>query len=277
MKLYKDKASEEAAKKRRIDNQEKYAQENYVGIEEMGDELQKLIEENNKLFKKYVKLHNTEAKLDEVESELDKVVSNIEKLLTVLSIKLTNTVGHALNANSTKFIKKVIAFMDKLGLSDKPIHSEIIRVVSKRIVTGGLYEMALVTAALNGDLEFAKEIFKLTEKNKDRKNIFDAIYRLDSSFRFYGDFGQMTKIYNVERIAFEALVSGHKEVYEFLNSKAEIQSKMIEDFINPQYGRSGLSEKETMNLVNIRPEFIEYILETAEHLLPQTVKDVFIF
>ncbi len=43
MKLYKDKATEVAAKKRIIDNQEKYAQENYVGVEEMGDELQELI------------------------------------------------------------------------------------------------------------------------------------------------------------------------------------------------------------------------------------------
>jgi hypothetical protein len=277
MELYKDKATKEAAQKKRVDRQEKYAKENYAGVEEMGDQLLELIEYHDELFKKYVKLHREEAETDEIESDLDEVVSQMETLLTVLSIKLTNSTGHALNAKSTKYIKKIISFMDKLGISDKPIHSGIIRVVSKRIGNGGLYEMALVVAALNNDLEFAKEIFRLAEKNKNRKNIFEDIYRMDYSFRSYGDFSQMSKIYNIERIAFEALVSGHKDVYEFLNSKAELQPKFIEQFINPQYGRSGLLEEEAMNLVNIKPEFLEFILEKAEYLLPQSVKDMFIF
>jgi len=263
--------------KKRVDRQEKFAEENFAGLPEMGEKFKNLLLEYNKTFDDFVKLNKKDTNFDVVKNDLTEIVKNIETVLTVFSIKLTNTVGHALNASSTKYIKKVISFMDKYGLSDAPIHSGIIKVVSKRVGNGGLYEMSLVVAAINNDLEFAKEIFKLVEKNKNRENVLEDIYRMDYSLEKYGDFSKMTRIYDLERIAFEALVHGHKEVYEFLNSKAEIKEKMIKDFITPMFGRSSLSDVEAMNLVTIRPEFIDYIADNSPDLLPSTVRDMFIF
>lgn len=263
--------------KKTIDRQEQFAQDNYDGIQDMVKELHQLIKQDDKNFKEYVKLDNAGRDTSEIKAVIQDNTSQIETILTVLSIKLTNTVGHALTAKSTKMIKKVVKFMDKYSISDKPIHSSIIRTVSNRFGNGGLYEMALIAASINGDFDFVKEIFEMAEKNKTRKNILEDVHGLDYTFSGYGNMSSMSRIDSIDRIAFEAMVSGHKEIYEFLNSKQELKVSTIENFITPDFGRTTLSDTEVMNLVEIRPEFLDYILENAEELLPETVKSVFIF
>lgn len=264
----------------RIDRQEKFAAENFVGLEDIGERIKDTIQYANDQWKAIQKGKSATDK--DYQNEYRELENEIESRLSidmvVLSVKMSNVVGHALNANSTKIVKQLIEFMDKYGIGQKPIHTNLMQIASSRKKSGELPDMALMVAAKTDDVEFAKYVFDFVERNNNRKNIFeDTIGFYD--FKQYGYMQDMSKIRQKEDIAFEALVHGSKKMYDFLTDGKGLSPEYITKYIikDSSWYVTKLSKKEVANVLTLEPQYVEDILEHMPENLPQTILDIFIF
>ena len=263
---------------RTIDRQEKFAEDNYAGLEDAAESLLSKLDTIKEMWDRVSKLkkENTKAEWEEAYKEAKDFSSSLDITMSIIGIKLSNTVGHALNARSTKMIKKVIKFLDKYSLNDNLIHDGLMRIASKRNARGDILDMALIVAAKHDDLAFAKYIMKFAEKNKKRKNIFDIGTVSHDVYR-NGNMQSMTKIYKKERIAFEALINGSKRVYNFITDNKGLSHDYIMQYVTSKYFSSRLTKEEVGNVLTIHPDMINDILEYMPENVPDDLKDIFLF
>ncbi len=281
-----------AKTKRFIDNQERYAKDNYSGLEGLGqqllDQTQMLKDFGDEAIKvknkaraaQKDKSEDEDALYDKWENtynELKEMGKDMNTTLIVIGLKLSNVTGHALNAHSTKMIKKVIEFLDTYSLNDKFIHSGLLKVASGRTTDGDILDMALVVAAKHDDVAFAKYIIKFAEKNKKRENIYDHMgvpYDLVDA----GNMNSISSIYKRERIAFEALISNAPKVYDFITDNKGLSDDMVLNYIDDRNKYiSKLTKQEAANVIQIKPNLIDDIIEFMPDNVPDDVKEMFLF
>lgn len=113
----------------------------------------------------------------------------------------------------------------------------------------------------------------MVEKRTDNRNKFNRIYGLGYNYVNYGDFRNLESIANIDKIAFEALAFGYKEIYEFLNEKKELKFSIVEyNILNNK-----VISDEIGNILSIKPEYLDYILINVPELIPIKIKEMFLF
>ena len=273
--MYKNDETEKIKHQERIDRQEKFAEENYAGLDDLGDSMLAKLETIKSMWNDYV-TEKDKDKQDDLYNDVIKFGENFNMDNIILSVKLSNTVGHALNAGSTKMIRKVMTFMDTYGINAKPIHEGLMKIASKRSMNGDLIEMALVVAAKYNDLDFTKYIYDFIGKNKNRKNIYDEP-GIPNDVEEIGMMDRLSRVRNLERVAFEALINGSDNVYKYITDGQGLKEDYVIKFIQGGNYTLLLSEEEVQNVIQVEPKFVEAILEHMPENLPKSVSDIFLF
>ena len=268
-------------KQKTIDRQEHFAEENYAGLEDAANALLDKIEVldemwNKSIKRKDIKDTDDQDKWDETYDRMMIFGETMTMEMVVIGLKLSNTVGHALNAQSTKMIKKVLMFMDKYSLNDKLIHDGLMRIASKRNMSGNIIDMALVVAAHNDDIEFAKFIYDFATRNKDRKNIYDAP-GVPYEVQNYGNMSRIDRIDKPQRIAFEALISNAPKVYNLITDGKGLKEDYIIQYIKGDYWSSRLTAKEVTKVIALEPKMFAAILEYMPENVPLEIQEMFLF
>lgn len=259
--------------------QEKYAQENFTGVTQIGDELLDAAKEVQRMWKEAEKLKKDKDKYHDELKNIREYADSFGTLFTVLSIKLTTSFSHALNGKSTKTLKDIIRFMDKYGIGDSIFTNNMRQIVQSRSVnTDNILELAAIIAAQVDDIDFIKELESFAEKNKGRKNKYEGFtYSLSS----YGDFNyNMKNMRSTDRIAFEALVCGSKRVYDYYAGEFGLAVDYIIKYIKNKDGfwkRERLTKKEVLNVIQLEPKFMDEIVEYMPENMPENVVDIFFF
>jgi len=257
------------------ERQEKFAAENYDGLDDVGDSMLEKLETVKKYWNIYVSEKNRESeKAKKAYSQMEEVGKTLEMDYTILNIKLSNVVGHALNSSSTKMIRKVIKFLDKYSLNDKMIHYGLMKIASARTSDGSLIEMAMTVAAKKDDVKFASELISFIEKNKGRENIWE-FPGIPWDLRNAGDMDNFTRTISKERIALDALVSGSQRMYRFLVGSEGLNKETIVNYIKQPY--NSFTIKEAGNVIALEPWTVEKFLEYAPDRVPSEISDIFIF
>jgi len=261
----------------RKDRQEEFAKENYHGLEETGDIVLEKVETLKELWQEYIKTKSLddEELSEEAYKRLHKYGESMEMDITIISLKLSNVVGHALNANSTKMIKKVINFMDIYGLNSSIIHNSLIKVASARNTSGDIITMAITVAAKYDDITFVKYVQDFVERNKDRENIYD-IPGVPYSLKDAGNMSYLDRIQQKETLAFEALINNSPNIYKYITDGKGLKPEYIQRYINGEYYRR-LSKKEVANVIRVVPDLIKDIIEHMPENVPEFIKEIFIF
>lgn len=268
----------------KIHNQEKYARENFAGLEGIGKEIMGHIREAKRRLKFVEKQRDSKKLSDEGYYEQvwgirESTTKDLEVLFTVLNIKMTTSMGHALNGKSTKTLKDIIGFMDKYGISDKPFISDMTRLANTRhISNSSILDLCAIGAAQIDDLDFVKTLEAFAVKNKTRENTFEGV--LSSSAMDYGNMDNynLTRFGDKGRIAFEALVSGSENVYNYFGgSKTLSKDYILRYVVKSDYWTKRLTKVETANVLKLEPELFNDILENMPENIPQEIIDIFIF
>jgi len=273
--------------KEKIHRQEKFARENFNGLNEIGAELLITTKKIDKLWKQYnkAKLYKEERDKDKelydmISAEVIKLTNSQELVFTILDLKMTTIIGHALNGNSTKTLKDIIQFMDNYGINDKAIqHRDLSKLlINKQVKMGSsiLHCCAFIAAQID-DIAFINFLEKFAEKNKGRTNIFK---NWGYPYRDYGDMDtySLTSIEDTEIIAFVALLNGSEQIYKYYNS--DITDTYVMKYIknNGKYGNQyKLTSKEVSNMIQLKPTLIDTIAEYMPENLPDNIVDIFLF
>lgn len=247
-------------------NQEKYAEENFSSLDGIMKSIYIKMQEIDKFKKKFKDKTNDENVYD----NLEQLRQNLETSFTMLSIKFTTTVGHALNSNTTGVLKKLLNFLDTNGLNDSLIQTNMIKVISNKLGSGSFCDMCAIVAMKNKDLQFIKDIETFFKTNKNRENKYDGYIRK------YGDMDNsgMTRFTQIDGIAFEALISSFKEGYIYFTNSQGLKRDYIMKYIKNKWS---LSEQEVSGILSVEPTFLDDLLEFIPDKIPSNVKDIFIF
>lgn len=264
-------------------SQEKFARENFASLTNIGKQIKTFIDEKKKNKVKLDK-QRKDGKLsdedydDKVYSDRNEISEELKKLFTVLTIKLSTTLGHALNSNSTRTLKDIINFMDTYGISDKPLISGLSTIVNTRYLSNdSILDLCAVVAAQVDDIDFIKTLEAFAEKNKTRENQFAKV---SYSYSAYGEMNSynLTSIDDKKRIAFEALVSGSDKVYAYYGGSSLVtQDYVLKYIIKSEYWNQRLTKNEITNVLRLEPELFEVILKHMPENIPQEIFDIFIF
>lgn len=268
----------------KIHSQEKFARENFAGMDDLGKEIKKVADEARKNFAQFYKAKK-EDKTDEFYEKWyalkDETSKRLDILFTVLTIKMGTSIGHALNGGSTKTLKDIIRFMDKYGFGDKLYKGDMIKVANTRHVSSDSFiDVCAVIAAQSDDLDFIKELEAFAAKNEGRENIYRDILNNGNSDIGDMDTYRLTKVRAIDRIAFEALVNGSEKVYDYYVTTGTLKKEYIMRYIEAKDGWTGikrLTKDEVRNLLKLEPGFINDIIEQMPENLPQEITDIFIF
>lgn len=266
----------------KIHSQEKFARENFAGLNEIGAEIKNLADSEIE-FRDELRQQRKSKKItsDEYHNQLDKFKANFDKrletLVAVVSIKLSSSVGHALNGKSTKTLKDIVKFMDTYGIGDRVIHREMNRIAQTRHISDNNFlDLAAIVAAQINDIDFIKELEAFGKKNKNRENIFQNSFHFN--YDNLSDMRYMTHIRDKHRIALEALVNGSEVVYKHFVGKEGLHDEYVMHFIkNKSSWVKSLTKDEVANVISIEPKFFEPILDNMPENLPDHIVDIFIF
>lgn len=261
------------------ERQTQFAEENFQGVGEIGREILELSDEIKDIEKKLVliKRSKEENRFKELLKQIKNNEDQISILWTALFIKLTSVVGHAVNGNKTGPLKKIINFMDKIGINDSIFKHTVDKIANTRIIVGGGFlDICAVVAARHNDLQFIKQLEKFAEKNKSRTTSIE-------SKRYESDMRSLTMISQTDRIALEALVSGSEEVYKYITKGKGIDKKYVMQFIEKD--SSGwyikrLVQGEIVNVILLEPTLAKEIqTEMPENVTGgvQDAIDIFVF
>lgn len=271
------------AEKEKIHNQEKFARENFAGLDNIGKEITTIVKNARKQLSEIKKKKEKDATPKEEYYEQfwsirEETTKSLEILFTVLSVKLSSSLGHALNGRSTKTLKDIIKFMDKYGISDKIFVNDMSRIANTRhISNSSIIDLCAIRAAQIDDLDFIKTLEAFAEKNKTRENIFEDVLRSTSTD--YGNMNNynMTKIADKNRIAFEALVNGSENVYNYFGGSKTLSKDYILRFVVKSDWLKRLTRVEVANVLKLEPDLFDDILKHMPENLPQEIIDIFIF
>jgi len=265
---------------KRLHRQEKFAQENFAGLDQMGKEL---MDARKKVKQMWVKARKLKKNKDRYYEELKKIEDysdELSNIILVMSIKMTTSFAHALNGNSTNTLKEIIRFMDKYGISDKIFTHNNMRTIAqtRSVHSDNILTLSAIIAAKIDDIEFVKDLETFAEKNKGRENMYgDFAYSVSQ----YGDFNlNMAELSEKRRIAFEALVNGSEKIYKYLAGDDGLSSDYIIKYIKNKEGfwkRERLKETEVSNVLKIEPKFIDDVLKYMPENLPSYINDIFFF
>ncbi len=276
-------ATKKVKEKEEIHSQEKFARENFAGMDDLGKELLQVVSEAQKKLDKFLKVKK-EDKDDDFYNEWyqlkEETSKRLDILFTVLTIKLTTVVGHAFNGESTKTLRDVIRFMDKYSIGDSLLKNNMVKVANTRNISSDSFlDTCAVIAAQCDDLDFIKELEKFAAKNEGRENIYRNV--LSNSNAEIGDMNMygMTKIRATDRIAFEALINGSEKVYDYYVTTGALKVDYIMRFITAgdNWTVKRLTKKEVENVLKLEPGLLKDIMEHMPENIPQTIQDVFLF
>lgn len=270
----------------KIHSQEKYARENFAGMDGLGKEILRVTKEAKKNLKDYIESRKNEEKNEDYYNAYHEIKQEASKkldiLFTVLSIKMSTSMGHAVNGNSTKTLKDIIRFMDKYSIGDKLFKGDMARLASRRhISSSDFVTVCAIVAAKADDLEFIKELELFAKKNEGRENIYiDIVSNGNISFGEMSGYG-MTAIRDIGRVTFEALVNGSEKVYEYYVTTGALKPEYIKRHIaksnNSWENSDRLTKAEVVNVLKLEPGLITDIIEHMPEKLPQEITDIFIF
>ena len=274
-------ATKKIKEEEKIHRQEKFARENFAGMDDLGKEIKKVADEARKNFEQFYKAKK-EDKTDEFYEKWNALKVETSKrldiLFTVLTIKMGTSISHALNGGSTKTLKDIIRFMDKYGISDKIFVNDMSGIVNTRHISNpSILDLCAIVAAQIDDLDFIKTLEAFAEKNKTRENIFEDVLRSTSTD--YGNMNNynMTKIADKNRIAFEALVNGSENVYKYFGGSKTLSKDYILRFVVNRDWLKKLTRVETAHVLKLEPDLFDDILKHMPENLPQEIIDIFIF
>lgn len=263
----------------KINRQEKFAQENFSGLIEMGDELLRIKKQVDIIWVKIKKSQDKNEK-ENLFSDIKPFNSSIENIISLLSIKMFTIISHAINGKSTKVLKYVIEFMDKYGIGNKIIekldYASLFPTLQRRFPINIhnqnlLYFFAIVAAQVD-DIDFLTYLKEFALKNKNRPNIYDNI---DITYR---QFGYMQKLNGIEReyqIAVEALINGSEKIYNYYKQQGIDLNEQI--FNNEPRILKTLNKKDIENIIKLEPSWIYLFCKDMPELLPDSITDIFIF
>lgn len=265
---------------KKIHSQEKFARQNFSGIKEIGKEIKKYVKDYKKFRKELSKKRNS----GEITKEqyFDAIYNtnseHLKILFDVLKIKMTNTVGHALNGRSTKTLKDIVDFMDEYGVGDRLIYNAVSRIAkTRRVYDDDFITLSAIVAAQAGDLDFIKRLEEFGKKNKSRENSYSGIHFLSSIE--YTDMSRMTSIRNTKRVALEALVNGHKDIYGYMTDNEGLDREYILKYIEKGsnwYGEN-FTKKEINNVIQLEPDVFDDVVKNMPENLPDYLEDIFLF
>lgn len=247
-------------------NQEKYAAENFAGLDGIMKSIYIKMKEIDKLKQDF----KDQKKGFSSDDELENLRQNLESGFTMLSIKFTNTVGHALNSNTTGVLKKLLNFLDTNGLNDTLIQTNMIKAISNKMSSGSFCDMCAISAMRNKDLPFIKDIETFFQNNKNRENKYDGYIRKYGAM----DNSDMTGFTQTDGIAFEALLSGFKDGYVYFTQSQGLTREYIMKYIK---NKISLTEQDVRGILIVDPEYLDDLLEFIPDKIPNDVKDIFIF
>lgn len=272
---------EKLKNKEKVDNQEKFAIENLSGIDNIAKKLLSLLKDKNEFIdnlkiKREKGVISDDEYYDEFHEFDDTLKSELSTLITVLTIKLSTAFGHATSANSTKPLRMLVDFMDKYGIGSNIIHKNISGISrSKRLNNAYLMDLFAMVAIKTDDIEFIKYLESFGAKNKDRKNIYKF---LSPEMRTIGDmdiFG-MISFSDKNRIMFESLINGSKQIYAYFTQNGGLTTSYILRYIvKDDNGYRKLDKREVSNVLELYPELFKDIFENMPENLPQNIIDIF--
>lgn len=273
-------ATKKIKEEEKIHRQEKFARENFAGMDDLGKEIKKVADEARKNFEQFYKAKK-EDKTDEFYEKWNALKVETSKrldiLFTVLTIKMGTSISHALNGGSTKTLKDIIRFMDKYGFGDKLYNGDI-RVANIRNINNySFIDACAVIAAQSDDLDFIKELEAFAAKNKGRENIYSYILNNGNSDIGDMDTYRLTKIRAIDGITFEALVNGSENVYNYFGGSKTLSKDYILRFVVKSDWLKRLTRVETANALKLEPDLFDDILKNMPENLPQEIIDIFIF
>ena len=250
-------------------NQEKYAEENFAGLDVIIKSIKYKMKEIDKFRKDYKAGKIDTTKID-ADTEYEQLINHLELSFTMLSIRFTNTVGHALNSDTTGVLKKLIKFLNTNGLNDELLKTNMIKTISNKLNSGSFIDMCAISAMRNHDLTFIKELEIFFQNNKNRDN------KYDNYARKYGimDTSDMTRFTQTDAIAFEALLSGFKDGYIYFTKSQGLTKEYILKYIK---NKMSLTEQDVRGILIVDPEYLDALLEFIPDKIPNDVKDIFIF
>jgi hypothetical protein len=272
---------EKLKNKEKVDNQEKFAIENFSGVDNIAKKLLSLLKDKNEFIdnlkiKREKGVISDDEYYDEFHEFDDTLKSELSTLITVLTIKLSTVFGHATSANSTKPLRMLVDFMDKYGIGSNIIHKNISGISkSRRLNNTYLMDLFAMVAIKTDDIEFIKHLESFGAKNKDRKNIYKY---LSPEMRTIGDmdiFG-MISFSDKNRIMFESLINGSKKIYEYFAQTGGLTpSYILRYIVKDDNGYRKLDKREVSNLLSLYPELFKDIFENMPENLPQVIIDIF--
>lgn len=272
---------EKLKNKEKVDNQEKFAIENLSGVDNIAKKILSLLKDKNEFIdnlkiKREKGVISDDEYYDEFHEFDDTLKSELSTLITVLTIKLSTAFGHATSANSTKPLRMLVDFMDKYGIGSNIIHKNISGISrSKRLNNAYLMDLFAMVAIKTDDIEFIKYLESFGAKNKDRKNIYKY---LSPEMRTIGDmdiFG-MISFSDKNRIMFESLINGSKQIYAYFTQNGGLTTSYILRYIvKDDNGYRKLDKREVSNVLESYPELFKDIFENMPENLPQNIIDIF--
>jgi hypothetical protein len=273
---------------KKISSQEKHARDNFSGVENIGDEISKILSNYQSYDDKFEKIKKSlETKYGasnvsdkDILPELMAYCRDEEKKLNILfaslNIKLQSAVSHAISGGETKTLKDIIQFMDKYGINDKCFGNNLRNLhKSGNIRDNGFLHLVCIIAAKHNDLDFIKEIFNFSEKNKNRENLFR---NMGYEYSQYGEMNtsSLTRLGDVQRIALEALTNGSKDVYDYITSGEGINKDYILQFIDGKdVWIDKINSTQVKNVIKLEPTLIKLILTYIPETLPENIRNIF--
>jgi hypothetical protein len=258
-------------------NQEKFAAENFAGLEDIGEELLAAVETMKGLTNKMHTLEkdyaSNETEINELYDETWEFTDNLSILWSVLIVKLTTSVNYALNSGTTKTLRKIVTFMDTYGIGDKVLERVLSSVVGSRTSENDFMNLAAIVGAQADDVEFIKQLEVFSDKNKTRENIYNVF---NNETQRYGEMRHTHLNAFLPELAFEALIHGSKNVYEYFKKDS---FDYVMKYIEPGHFRQRLTEEEVLNILQITPgrEIISAIIKHIPSMLPEEIVEVFLF
>lgn len=272
---------EKLKNKEKVDNQEKFAIENLSGVDNIAKKILSLLKDKNEFIddlkiKREKGVISDDEYYDGFHEFDDTLKSELSTLITVLTIKLSTAFGHATSANSTKPLRMLVDFMDKYGIGSNIIHKNISGISrSRRLNNAYLMDLFAMVAIKTDDIEFIKYLESFGAKNKDRKNIYKF---LSPEMRTIGDmdiFG-MISFSDKNRIMFESLINGSKQIYAYFTQNGGLTpSYILRYIVKDDNGYRKLDKREVSNVLELYPELFKDIFENMPENLPQNIIDIF--
>jgi hypothetical protein len=272
---------EKLKNKEKVDNQEKFAIENLSGVDNIAKKILSLLKDKNEFIddlkiKREKGVISDDEYYDGFHEFDDTLKSELSTLITVLTIKLSTAFGHATSANSTKPLRMLVDFMDEYGIGSNIIHKNISGISrSRRLNNAYLMDLFAMVAIKTDDIEFIKYLESFGAKNKDRKNIYKF---LSPEMRTIGDmdiFG-MISFSDKNRIMFESLINGSKQIYAYFTQNGGLTpSYILRYIVKDDNGYRKLDKREVSNVLELYPELFKDIFENMPENLPQNIIDIF--